>query len=155
MNKQDIYRGASGVAGSVVEPKLKLAVLKRVKKLKKLRRRQRLWGAAGVTFAVVASAPLLYCLITGALPAISFGDTIYIADGWAVLVGCVFVGWLGSMLFYGQYRRDKDKYDKIRAGAVSLLQEAAPICECKWYPCTCKDDLIRELSEKFDINLSY
>lgn len=148
-------REASDLPGSAVESKLKLSVLKRVKKLKKLRRRQRLWGGAGVTFALLASTPLLYCLVTGALPAISFGDTVYIADEWAALAGCVFVGWLGSMLFYGQFRRDKDKYDKIRAGAVAQMQDAAPICECKWYPCTCKDDLIREMNEKFDINLSY
>ncbi len=141
--------------GSAVQPKLKLAVLKRVKKLIKLRRRQRLWGGAGAVFAALAAMPLLYCLATGTLPAVSFGETVYISDGWAALAGCVFMGWLGSMLFYGQFRRDKDKYDRIRAGAVALLQEGTPVCECKWYPCTCKDDLIRELNEKYDINISY
>lgn len=143
------------MAGSSVEQKLKLAVLKRMKKLKKLRRRMRLWGATGVTFAILACAPLLYCMATNSLPAITFENTIYIANGWSVIIGCVFIGWLGALLFYGQFRRDKDKYDKIRAGAVSLLQAGDPICECKWYPCTCKDDLIREMNEKYDINLSY
>jgi hypothetical protein len=144
------------VAGqSVVEAKLKIAVFKRIKKLKKLRRRMRLWGAIGVVFAITACAPLVYYLATNTLPAISFDKTIFIANEWAVVIGTIMVGWLGSMLFYGQFRREKDKYDKIRAGAVALVHAGDPICECKWTPCNCKDDLIVEMKEKYDINLSY
>lgn len=140
---------------SAVEKKLKLAVLKRVKKLRKLRRRMRLWGMCGVLLAITGCAPLCYYLLTGNLPAITFENTIYIADEWAVVIGTILIGWLGSMLFYGQYKRDKDKYDKIRAGAVEMIKAGDPICECKWNPCTCKDDLIREMNERHDINLSY
>jgi hypothetical protein len=144
------------VAGpSAVELKLKIAVFKRVKKLKKLRRRQRLWGAVGALCAVVACSPLLYYLATGSMPAISFDSSLYISGDWAVILGAVIVGLFGSMLFYAQYKRDKDKYDRIRAGAVALLQAGDPVCECKWTPCTCKDDLIKEMHEKYDINLSY
>jgi hypothetical protein len=144
------------VAGpSIVEQKLKIAVFKRVKKLKKLRRRQRLWGAVGALCAVLASSPLVYFLATGSMPAISFDTSLYISGDWAFVIGAVAVGLLGAMLFYGQYKRDKDKYDKIRAGAVALLQANEPVCECKWTPCTCKDELIKEMSEKYDINLSY
>ncbi len=140
---------------SAVERRLKLPVLKRVKKLRKLRRRMRLWGSCGALLAVTGCGPLLYYLFSGSLPAISFDQTIYISDEWAVIAGTVLIGWLGSMLFYGQYKRDKDKFDKIRAGAVELIKSGDPICECKWTPCSCKDELIGEMNEHHDINLSY
>lgn len=140
---------------SAVETRLKLPVLKRVKKLKKLRRRMRLWGACGAMLAVTGCGPLLYYLFSGTLPPISFEHTIYISNEWAVIAGTVLIGWLGSMLFYGQYKRDKDKFDKIRAGAVDLIKSGDPICECKWTPCSCKDELIGEMNEHHDINLSY
>lgn len=138
-----------------IEKKLKLAVQKRIKKLKKLRRRTRMWGIAGMICAITACAPLLYFLLTDNIPAVSFEKTIYISSDCAVIVGCLGVGWLGAMLFYGQYKRDKDKYDNIRAGAVDLLRAGDPVCECKWTPCTCKDDLLKHLSEQYDINVSY
>ncbi len=138
-----------------VEAKLKLPVLKRVKKLKKLRRRMRLWGACGVLLAATGCGPLLYYLLSGKLPPITFEQTLHISSEWAIIAGTVLIGWLGSMLFYGQFKRDKDKYDKIRAGAVELIKAGDPICECNWTPCSCKDDLIRLMNEDHDINLSY
>jgi hypothetical protein len=140
---------------SIVEQRLKIAVAKRVRKLKKLRRRMRLWGAAGAVCAVIASSPLVYYLATGSMPAVSFDSSLYVSGDWAVILGAIAVGLFGSMLFYNQHKRDKEKYDKIRAGAVSLLQAGDPVCECKWTPCACKDELIKEMSEKYDINLSY
>lgn len=140
---------------SDVEKKLKLTVAKRIKKLKKLRRRMRMWGSAGAICAIIAAVPLVYYLVTGNMPAISFDNTIWISGDWAPIIGAVIVGLFGSMLFYAQYKRDKDKYDRIRAGAVEILKAGDPICECKWYPCSCKDDLAKEMNEKYDINLSY
>lgn len=140
---------------SVVENRLKPSILKRVKKLKKLRRRMRMWGSAGAACAVVAGAPPVYYLITGNMPAISFDGSLFISGDWAVIIGMILVGLFGSMLFYAQFRRVKDKYDKIRAGAVELIQGGDPICECKWTPCTCKDELTQDMSDNFDINLFY
>lgn len=143
------------MAGPAVEQKLKLPVQKRVKKLKKLRRRLRLWSVAGALCVAAAAAPPLLYLVTGSMPAVSFENGLYVSGDWAVVLGMILVGLLGAMLFYNQYKRDKDKYDRIRAGAVSLLQAGDPVCECKWTPCTCKDDLVREMNERYDINLSY
>lgn len=140
---------------SPLEQRLKIAVFKRIKKLRKLRRRMRLWGAAGALCSIIAAAPLLYYLATGTMPAISFDSSLYISGDWAVIIGAITVGLFGSMLFYNQFKRDKDKYDKIRAGAVTLIQAGDPVCECKWTPCSCKDELIKEMSEKYDINLSF
>ena len=140
---------------SVVEQKLKLAVLKRIKKLKKLRRRQRMWGIAGALCAILACAPLLMYVITGEMPMATLDTYLFMLEDWAVPIACVIVGMAGTVIFYRQYRRDKDKYDGIRAGAVALMQANEPVCECKWMPCNCKDDLLKEMNEKHDINLSY
>jgi hypothetical protein len=134
---------------------LKESMKKRIKKLVKQRRRMRMWGAAGALCAVLAGAPPAYFLATGNMPALSFDGAIFISGDWAVVIGMIAVGLFGSMLCYSQFKRDKDKFDKIRAGAVELMQAGAPICECKWTPCSCKDNLAAEMSEKFDINLFY
>lgn len=138
-----------------VDLKLKLPMSKRVKKLIKLRRHMRMWGGAGALCSVLAATPLVYYLLTGKMPSISFDESLYFSSDWMVIIGAVIVGLFGSMVFYSQYRRDKDKYDKIRSGAIALLQAGDPVCECKWTPCSCKDDLIKEMNEKYDINLSY
>jgi hypothetical protein len=138
-----------------LEQRLKFTFSKRMDKLKKLRRRMRRWSAAGALCAVAASVPLVYFLFTGNLPAISFDPAPYVSGGWAAVIGMVAVGLLGSMVFYGQLKREKDKFDKIRVGAVALLQSRESICECKWAQCSCKDEIIREMSDKYDINLSF
>lgn len=140
---------------SEFESNLKPSVRKRVNKLKKLRRRMRMWGAAGAVCAVAAGAPPVYYLATGNMPAVSFESALFLSGDWAVVIALIAVGLFGSMLFYAQYRRDKDKFDKIRAGAVELMQAGAPICECKWTPCSCKDKLAEEMSDKYDVNLYY
>ena len=138
-----------------VEQKLKLGVFKRVKKLKKLRRRMRLWGVAGIMCAICASSPLVIFIFTGALPRISVDKFLDFSGDWGTVLGMIMVGLAGTMLFYRQFRFDKEKYDRIRAGAIALIQSGDPICDCKWTPCDCKDDLIRKMSAKHDINLSY
>lgn len=140
---------------SPVEQKLKLAFLQRLKKMTKLRRRMRLWGTAGAVCAVLASAPLVYFLVTGSLPAVSFDSSFYASDDWAFVIGAVAVGLFGSTVFYGQLKRDREKFDKLRAGAVEMLQSGDAICDCKWITCTCKDDLAGEMHDKYDINLFY
>ena len=138
-----------------IQRNLKLPIGKRVKKLIKLRRRMRMWGSAGAVCAVIASAPLVYYLVSGRMPPISFDNAIFISGDWATVIGAVIVGLFGTMLFYGQFRRDKDKLDKLRAATVEILQSGDPVCECRWTPCSCKDSLIREMSDRYDINLSY
>jgi hypothetical protein len=140
---------------SPVDQRLKLAFQKRMKKMMKLRRRMRLWGAAGAVCAVLATAPLIYFLITGMLPAISFDSSLFVSGDWAFVVGAIAVGLFGSMVFYNQLKRDRDKFDKLRAGAVEMLQSGEAICECKWATCSCKDELVGEMHDKYDINLFY
>jgi hypothetical protein len=138
-----------------VEQRLKLAFLQRLKKMTKLRRRMRLWGAAGAVCAVLASAPLVYFLVTGSLPAVSFDSSHYVSDDWAFVIGAVAAGLFGSTVFYGQLKRDRDKFEKLRAGAVEMLQSGTPVCDCRWTVCSCKDELADEMHEKYDINLFY
>ena len=138
-----------------LEEKLKKTFLKRIEKMQKLRRSMRLWGAAGAVCAIVASAPIVYFLFTGNMPALSFDMPIYISPDWAVVIGMLAVGLFGSMVFYSQFKRAKDKLDKMRSGAVALLQSSDAVCDCNWLQCTCKDDVIRDMHDKYDINLSY
>lgn len=140
---------------SPTEQKLRPTFQKRIKKLKKLRHRMRLWNMAGILCAIAASSPLVYFLFTGNMPAIVLDLPMYIAPEWATVLSVMGVGLLGAMVFYNQYKRDKDKFDKVRSGAVSVLLSSDAVCECKWMTCSCKDRLIKEMSEKYDINLSF
>jgi hypothetical protein len=140
---------------SPIEQKLKSTFQKRIKKLKKLRRRMRMWNAAGMVCAIAASSPLVYFLFTGNMPPIVLDLPMYIAPEWAMVLSVIGVSLVGMLVFYTQYKRDKDKFDKIRSGAVSVLLSSDAVCECKWIQCSCKDNLIKEMSEKHDINLSF
>jgi hypothetical protein len=110
---------------------------------------------AGALCAICASSPLVIFIFTGAMPSISLGQSLNLYGDWGTPVGMILVGLAGTMIFYLQYNRDKGKYDRIRAGTIALIEASAPICECKWTPCDCKDDLIRKMNVKYDINLSY
>lgn len=142
-------------AEAELRQKLKLPMQRRVKKLMRLRVRLRLWGVAGIVCAIIAATPPVLFLGTGARPAVNSGDVFTFSRGWVGPLVAIAAGLFGTMLFYRQYRRDKEKYDRIRAGAVELIRSGDPICECRWIPCTCKDDLVRQMKANHDINLSY
>ena len=138
-----------------VRERLKLPVQRRVKKLIRLRRRLRLWGVAGVLSAITAAAPPTLYLLTGIHPAVNDANVFDFSRAWVTPLVMIGAGLFGTLLFYRQYRKDKDKYDRIRSGAVELIRAADPICDCRWIPCDCKDNLVREMKERHDINLSY
>ncbi len=137
-----------------VEQRLKLNVYRRVKKLKKLRRRMRMWGVVEVLGVAAAAWTLTTRVLLNNLPFFAEGGVLF-GEGWAPVLAVVAAGILGVILCSDQYKRDKEKYNRIRAGTIALMEGAAPVCECKWLPCDCKDDLIRRMKEKYDINLSY
>jgi hypothetical protein len=137
-----------------VELRLKLNVSRRVKKLKKLRRRLRIWGVAEVLCIALAAWPLVMRVFLENLPFFAEGGTLFGA-GWAQVFAMVGAGFLGALLCSQQHKRDKDKFDRIRAGTIVLMEASSPVCECKWMPCDCKDELIRRMKDKYDINLSY
>lgn len=137
-----------------MELRLKLNVSRRVKKLKKLRRRLRLWGVCEVIAIALAVWPLVTQVFLNNLPFFSDNGLLFGAGGAQVLV-FVAAGFVGALLCSQQHKRDKDKFDRIRAGTIVLMEAASPVCECKWLPCDCKDELIRRMKDKYDINLSY
>lgn len=137
-----------------VEQRLKLNMCRRVKKLKKLRRRLRMWGVGEVLAIALAAWPLVTRVFLDTLPIFSEGGALFGA-GWAQVLAMVAAGFVGALLCAQQYKRDKDKFDRLRSGTIVLLEAASPVCECKWLPCDCKDELIRRMKDKYDINLSY
>lgn len=137
-----------------VESRLKENVSRRVKKLKKLRRRMRIWGVGEVLAIALAVWPLVTRVFLDNLPFFSEGGALFGA-GWAQVLAMVAAGFVGALMCAQQYKRDKDKYNHIRSGTIVLIEAASPVCECKWLPCDCKDELIRRMKKKYDINLSY
>ena len=98
-----------------VELRLKVNMGRRVKKLKKLRRRMRLWGVGEVIAIGLAVWPLVTRVFLENLPFFSEGGVLF-GSLWAQVLAMVAVGFVGALLSAQQYKRDKDKYDRLRAG---------------------------------------